>query len=290
MATTYGSVLGTTNSNYFTDQTNSSKSIKELAYKAYIVASEQGIIVEGWLPETMMMDVNAKYDPPFEQGLSSIGSMQGLGNMARFLGLSLTTQAMTAQIWQGGSFIDLSVPMVFQAETGAGQDVMTPIKNLLKLTMPQDPSGGGFLTAPGPRLDITKLPGNTVNSVGAALTGSVSGTVDTAKDIAGGRYSEALSKVTSGANKVAAEVSSAIVSSVVNNFILFIGQFLYFPSVVITDVSPTYDVIIGTDKNPMRATVNVGIRTFYMPTSGDIDTMFPSTINSSPAVVNRSGR
>jgi hypothetical protein len=42
-------------------------------------------------------------------------------------------------------------------------------------------------------------------------------------------------------------------------------------------VSPTFDIIIIKDKNPVRATVNVMCRTFYLPTDRDIDIMFPAT-------------
>lgn len=273
-----------------TNMSANAKSIKELAYKAYIVASEQNIIVEGWLPDTFMVDVSAKYDAPFEQGLGAMSGLAGISSMARFLGLSLTTQAMTAQIWQGGSFIDITVPMIFQAETDAGSDVMTPIKQLLSLTMPKDPSGGGFLTAPGPRIDIGKLASNGASAalntvVGAGKdiwSGVVAGAtavvtpVDTFNKMTSGN-THAFSDAGSAINRGAKELSSAIVNSVVNNISLYIGQFLYFPSVVITDVSPTYDVILGPDKNPLRAAVNVVLRTFYIPTSQDIDIMFPAT-------------
>jgi len=273
------------NKDFYADNMSlSGKAIRELAYKAYIVAAEQGIIVEAWLPETLMLDVAAKYDAPFEQGLGSLSSLAGISSMARFLGLSLTTQAMTAQVWQGGSFIDLSIPLVFQTENSAANDVMLPIKQLLSLTMPKDPGGGGFLTAPGPRIDINKLGSNgidLVKSAGGAISDAVTGIIsgsgsvsDTGKTLAPG--SSFLDRAANKANDVAKTVSNALVNSVTNNISLYIGQFLYFPSVVITDVSPTYDVVLGVDKNPVRASVNVGIRTFYMPTSQDIETMFPS--------------
>lgn len=258
---------------YSANRTNQSKSVKELAYKTYIVAAEQSIIIEAWLPETFMLDVNATYEAPFEQGLGS--AMPSIGAIARFLGLSLTTQAMTAQVWQGGSAINLSIPLIFQAETDAGTDVMLPIKQLLSLTMPKDPSGGGFLTSPGPRIDINKAKDG--------LTAAWSKVKDSGAAIAeawtksNGAFDTSVATAATAGNAVAKTLSASIVNSVVNNISLYVGQFLYFPSVVITDVSPTYDVILGPDKNPLRASVNVGIRTFYIPTSQDLDLMFPAT-------------
>lgn len=261
---------------------NVAKSQKDLAYKGFVVAQEQGIIVEAWLPETLGMDVTATYDPPFIQGLGALNGMEGLSSMARFLGMSLTTQSLTAQIWQGGAFIEFTIPFIFQAESSAAEDVMLPIQRLLSLMMPKDPTGGGLLEAPGPRIDLKKLAANAreeLKDAGSSITREIKDLV-VGIDTSNGIVSTAINAASAGQaglNKAAKTVSTALVNSVVNNISLFLGQFLYFPSVVITDVSPTYDVVIGNDKNPMRATVNVGFRTFYLPTSRDIEIMFPGT-------------
>lgn len=261
---------------------NISKSQKDLSYKAFVVAQEQGILVEAWLPETIGMDVNATYEAPFVQGLGALSGMEGLSSLARFLGMSLTTQSLTAQIWQGGAFIEFTIPFVFQAETSAAQDVILPIQRLLSLMMPKDPTGGGLLEAPGPRIDLTKLAANAreeLKGAGSAVVNEITGlakSIDTSNGIVSTAI-DAANKGQASLNKAAKSVSTALVNSVVNNISLHLGQFLYFPSVVITDVSPTFDTIIAGDKNPMRATVNVGFRTFYLPTSKDIAIMFPAT-------------
>ena len=99
--------------------------------------------------------------------------------------MNLTTQALTAQIWQGGAFINFQLPFIFQAETSAEKDVMEPIKKLLRLTMPKDPSGGGILEAPGPHVDIKKLAENGGAGVAQAFSdfrsNGVKSMVDTAK-------------------------------------------------------------------------------------------------------------
>jgi hypothetical protein len=256
-----------------------------LAYKAFVVSQEQGILVEAWLPEQVNVDINANYDAPFAQGLGS--SMPNLGAIARFAGLSLTTQALTIQVWQGGSNINFSLPLIFQAETSGVTDVMKPIKDLMKLMMPKDPQGGGLLEAPGPRLDPDKLLANgasldSVAKIGGDVLSSAGSTlIDASKQLftgqgAGAVAGSLLTGAVNTANSVAKPVSNAIVNSVKNNISLYIGQFQYFPSVVVTDVSPTFDVVLGPDKNPVRATVVVQFRTFYTPTARDIEGMFPS--------------
>jgi hypothetical protein len=268
------------------------QTIKELAYKAYIVAQEHvyedetGIIVEAWMPETLAMDVNATYEAPFAQGLNQVN--ENLGAVARFLGVNLTTQALTAQIWQGGAFIEFSLPLIFQADSSAAYDVMEPIKKLFSLTMPKDPEGGGLLEAPGPRIDLNRLASNARENGGQVLNQLLSTTTSNISNPAQMLNSarEAFSNPTgfvqqalNTANEGAQAVSKAIVASVKNNISLYLGQFLYFPSVVITDVNPTYDVVLSRDKNPMRATVNINFRTFYVPTDRDISIMFPASSN-----------
>jgi hypothetical protein len=258
------------------------RAIKELAYKAFIVGSQDDvpIIVEAWLPETIGNDVNATYEAPFAQGASNMLG-ETIGNFARFIGMSLTTQALTTKVWQGGGFIEFSLPLVFQAETSPSKDVMLPIKNLMKLTMPKDRSGGGLLEAPGPRIDLDELlkrGGESLNKASDALTKGLSNPsqlVDSAKSLAS-NTSGALQTTRDSFASISQPLSTALVNSVKNNISLYIGQFQYFPCVVISDVSPTYDVVIGPDLNPIRATVNVQFSTFYVPTDRDIETMFPA--------------
>ncbi len=258
------------------------RTVKELCYKAFIVAAQEdkSIVIEAWLPETVGNDVNATYSEPFAQGISNMLG-ETAGNMARFVGMSLTTQALTTKVWQGGGYIEFSLPFVFQAESSPANDVMKPIQDLMRLTMPKDRSGGGLLEAPGPKLDLDEFlrrGGQQINDLTKAGTSAVSNPgklYDAGKSLLSDPTS-GLKTAQSSFASISQPLSNAIVNSVKNNISLYIGQFQYFPCVVITDVSPTYDIIIGPDFNPVRATVNVQFCTFYVPTERDIDTMFPS--------------
>jgi hypothetical protein len=254
---------------------------RDLAYKAFVVCQDQKILVEAWLPEQVAMDVHADYDAPYAKGIQDAVNPK-LGEFTRFIGMSLTTQALTAQIWQGGSFVDITLQFIFQSESGAAADVMKPIQDLLRLMMPADPSNGGFLQAPGPHVDLNSLAANgkeaasqISSSIASALSAIASSPVQTMKDMVTNPLGVA-QNVQAQANKDLVPASQALMASVKNNISLYVGQFLYFPSVVIKDVSPTFDVTMGTDKNPIRASVNVTFSTFVMPTQNDIDTMFPA--------------
>lgn len=288
ISSTIGSKLGVPNRQFAQGDLNA-RSEKELNYKAFVIAQEykgstgKGILVEAWLPETVGMDVNANYDAPFAQGIAN-QVPENVGALARFLGMSLTTQAFTIQVWQGGAFIEFQIPFIFQAESSPANDVMRPIKDLLKLTMPKDPNGGGLLEAPGPVIDLKRLSesGASAASAIAEVAGgiSVSSVKDTFSELKSDTFGVLSSLKNSAERNIARPLSNAIVNSIKNNISLYIGKFLYLPSVVITDVSPTYDVMIGPDRNPIRATVNVNFRTFFIPTQNDIDVMFPSATES----------
>jgi hypothetical protein len=56
---------------------------------------------------------------------------------------------------------------------------------------------------------------------------------------------------------------------------LHIGKFIYYKSVVITDVDTTYDTKMDENGFPIRARLNVSFRTFLTPTKEDLDEIFP---------------
>ena len=235
---------------------SSGRSVKELNYKAFVSCQDQGILVEAWLPESVGADVHSEYDAPFAQGL---GGDSRLAQLAKLSGISLTTQALSVQVWQGASYINFTLPFIFSAETSAETDVMRPIMDLMRLTMPTESSAGGLFKAPGPRLDPSKLIGGAKDTL-VSIGGGLSENIDVIKRLTSDfTTSNAISSAEKSADNLLAPVSKAIVNSVVNNISLSLGKFLYFPSVVVTDISPQYDVIIGEDGNPMRATVNVEI-------------------------------
>lgn len=267
--------------------------------------------IHGFLPEQITFDVSAQYEAPYAQGIN--GAIPLFGSLARSLGVNLVTQAMTAQVWQGSTEINFQIPIVFQAENDAYLEVIKPIKELLKLTMPLDPNNGGLLEAPGPHIDLDKFQ-SSVNAVFNTTTpgpqqeisgnkfvdsilGGAQGIGDTiigfGKNLIGqgqevlgdvdkaGTFSafaklgvKGVKALRDSSNKGAVAFNRTLVNSIVNNISLYVGDFLYFPSVVITDVSQAYDILIAPDNNPYRATVNVTFKTFYIPTQADLDVMF----------------
>lgn len=274
--------------------------------------SDKLVQIVGWLPEQVTFDVSSSYEAPYAQGANQ--TLPIIGQLARALGVNLTTQAMTVQVWQGSSDINFQIPIVFQAEQDAYQDVIKPILDLLKLTVPIDNANGGLLETPGPHIDIDRLEASVTKTlkldapgpqqkqtVTDRIFGMLGSLTSGAKSVihAAGETTDFISDLstntigtllTSGvkltkalkdtANEGAVAINSSLVNAIVNNISLYVGDFLYFPSVVVTDVSQAYDVLIAPDNNPSRATVNVTFKTFYTPTQRDLDIMYQANPTS----------
>jgi len=59
-----------------------------------------------------------------------------------------------------------------------------------------------------------------------------------------------------------------------DNISLHIGRFIYYKSVVITDVDSTYDTKMDAEGLPIRAVVNISFKTFFTPVKEDLDEIF----------------
>lgn len=103
--------------------------------------------VKAYVPETFQLTVTSSFSQPFGQGL--MGTK--LGDATQMLGIgALTNQAMTAQTWSGTAPIDMSLEIEFIAENDPASEVMQPIIELLKMTMPSKGASGFLLDPPGP--------------------------------------------------------------------------------------------------------------------------------------------
>lgn len=259
-------------------------------YKILISCPDRGIYIEGDVPEEIMFDVSAEYSAPFSEGL--IGG-EKLNTGMRMLGMSLTNQAMTAQVWQGSTSVRFSIPLIFQAELNPLKDVVTPLRDLLRLTMPIEDEDGALLEAPGPRWDLEKMEqafGNmerqmtsseTTEKVNRSWSDDASNIKNNlfARDEVGTMRSVlGLSKSIRGtANLISSSFSEGVRTALTNNISLQIGKYLFFESVVIVDVSQT--ATSQPERNTgifMRSEAQVTFQTFMVPTQRDLDSIYPA--------------
>ena len=258
-------------------------------YRCVITCNSKNININASLPQEFQLDIGATYEEAMSQWLASLGPVSELASKAKFSGVQLTTQAMTAQMWQGTTDMSFSLPLVFQAETDDHTDVVLPISQLYSLVLPDDLNGTGLLQSPGPRLNEKQM----LKAVGSVGTGAVNtvlnsdlakGVIKSAtefKDEAVSMFSS--NKKASSAPSVSAKKDTTgedggkapVTSAIENNISLRIGQYMWFESVVITSVGQTHRVQpIEGSGNMSRVEVTVGFKTFYVPVQKDIKNIF----------------
>ena len=253
-------------------------------YTMILHSNDLGITVTAALPDTIAFDVSSQYQAPFAQG---INVSDKVANGLRLVGMSLTNQAMTAQIWQGTSDLQFTLPIILQAETDEGKDVMIPLKNLFRLTLPRVDQEGGLLRSPGPQLDLEKLAQNSGAATSVLRDGVQAQTVHAGKlasAIGGamiGDDDEGLTSYASSSKEAratmdtASSTSSGVIHAATKNIItLKVGRFMKFPSVVVETVSLTGNVQPLASGVLQRVEVSVTFRTFMIPTANELDTIF----------------
>jgi len=205
-----------------------------------VTVTQNNLQVNGILPETFEFSITSEYDTPYASGLVDNEMAK---NALRAFGVSTTTQAQTAQTWQGSSPIDITIPMMFMADSDPIREVKEPILNLLKLATARALEGDTLgsarvLVSPGPKRTLS------INNERGETT-------------------------------LVSKAQSLVKSYKLNDQIrLDIGNAWTFKSVVITNVSNTYDTIFDVDGNPLKASVNVSFRTYFTPLQDDLDAIF----------------
>lgn len=262
-------------------------------YQCIITCTDLNIQVSAALPEEFTLDIQSQYEAPFSKVLDNqVGEV--IGSAARMIGMSMTNQMLTAQVWQGTQDVDFSLPLVFQAENDELSEVMANVARLMALVLPQEPTEGGLLESPGPRIDLKRLqqavktnvgPGaknQSNNAFGASVGKMMNPLQDTDKSFGeivskgGDAAIDGLQTIKEGSNQASARFSRTVQQSIRNAIRLEIGRFMVFPSVVITGLSQTFPVQPLESGNYQRVEVNVSFRTFTLPTNRNLEQMFPS--------------
>jgi hypothetical protein len=247
--------------------------------QSHVPAGQTPIIVQAPLPETFAFDSNASYAQSLPQGPTS----GAVAQVASAFGIRLAVPAMTAQLWQGASETTLTLALEFHTESDPVADVQTPILNLNRLTMPSVSSSTGMLQSPGPSLNVSQIT-TLVKNAGTQL-------VNTATAVGNGQVQPTAASMTNtsvsanqGSNTPVTQSntqnpqlgsSQYWKSQVANQISIRIGNYMFFDSVVITNVQQTFmsniDAATGL---PHHATVNITFKPFFMLTQEDLSSVF----------------
>lgn len=245
-----------------------------------------GPTVTAPLPESFAYDTASEYATPFAQG------MLGSGNAATALsslGIRLTTQAMTAQLWQGATENDLGLELDFQTYDDPDADVRQPVLTLLKLAAASVDSATGLLKSPGPRISledtakIASSSGSTLlteaKQVGGALGSilGISGSIRTDKGLNGPNSNlnsnqQANSPPTTQNGLGGAQYWKSVVR---NQISVQIGRYAFFDSVVILTAQETWSNQIDARTGlPLHAKVSIRFKPLFLVTQDDLDQIF----------------
>lgn len=265
------------------------------------------LTVEAPMPDSFNFDVGATYEQMLPQGLTN-NKVLNIG--AALMGTKLAVQAFTAQLWSGSTDTELSLEIEFHTESDPVADVRNNIVNLLKMVMPSVSSATGFLSSPGPYLDWQAAGSALKTTLQTAFTSSESllGSFGSAgsslvNGLTGGllgtpaqpaQMNDPNTQVPNGNNNTPGQSvtqnpgigSAAYWKSLIKNPIsIWIGNYLKFDSVVITNVRQTFlsnfDAQTGL---PHHARVMVSFKPLFMLTQGDLDSLFVNPgSNSTPA-------
>lgn len=252
--------------------------------QSYNVDEGRPISVLAPMPENFMFDSTSNYEAPFAQGLFS-SDMLRLASAAA--GFKTSTQALTVQLWQGISDTELGLELEFQTETDPISEVRDPILNLLRLTTPLADPNTGLMKSPGPHLDqeAVKLflddvveKGKEALKAAGEYASSLFG--DNVKSGSLNAAEKTTADGTGASNKVQnKEIMTAQYwkQRIKNQISIQIGNYMFFDSVVITNVQQTFvsniDAVTGW---PHHAKVAVRFKPLFMITQQDLDTIFIS--------------
>lgn len=251
--------------------------------------TDNPIVVTAPMPESFMFDSQSNYEAPFSQGL--FGGQGALSNIAKLGGLKLTSQALTAQIWQGSNETQLGLDLEFVAETDPISEVRDPIISLMKLTTPSYDPASGMLRSPGPQIDTTLAAQiwqdstNQVKDVASSVYNTFTGTAKTSSMRDSNTTStDGSSNSNNDPTKPNLGTGEGWQNKIKNVITIQIGSYAYFPSVVITNVQKTYqsqiDAVTGL---PMHAKVSIQFKPLFLLLDSDIDKIFKT-----PSAANRS--
>lgn len=260
-------------------------------------AQNGALMFTGWLNESFSYSAGAQYDSPFQ---TVVGS--GIAPLLSLGGVKVMPPVLTGQLWSGSETPELSIKVDLVADSDPLLEIRDPIVNLLKLVTPRLGNGGASMMSPGPYLDPNKVwdelrkifpivnnlvPKNSsgdgtqsateqkigvVNQTAAANnkpTEKKGKSVDSGQDSTDAPKNDDYSVVTTA--------DQSIRNSITNQISISIGQYIYFPSVVITNVNCEFTNQIGPGGWPMQASVDISFKPMFLPTQPDLATMFGTT-------------
>jgi hypothetical protein len=245
-----------------------------------------GATVTAPLPEDMAYDTASEYAAPFAQGMLSSG---GLAQAASALGIRVTTQAMTAQLWQGATESEVTLDLQFQTISDPDLDVRQPVLQLLKFSAASIDTATGLLKSPGPRFSLEDT-GKLLTAAGKTLLnelgsiGNAAGSLinqfpnlKTDRPLSGPNANPNSNQQTNTPPATQNGLGGAAYwkGIVRNQITIQIGNYAYFDSVVILSAGETWSHQMDARTGlPLYAKVTIRFKPLFLVTQEDLDQIF----------------
>lgn len=248
---------------------------------------QAGVTVTAPLPETLAYDTASEYATPFAQGMLSQGNIAQALSSA---GMRVTTQAMTAQLWQGATENDIGLELEFQTYDDPDKDVRQPVLALLKLAAASVDTATGLLQSPGPRIsleDTGRILANGLSQLtnsgkqvlnGAAAVAGIEGRLNTTKTMnaqTDNLNSNQKANVTPQFVENGLGGAAYWKSLVRNQISIQIGNYAFFDSVVILNAQETKSHQIDARTGlPLHSKVSLRFKPLFLVTQQDLQQIF----------------
>lgn len=245
-----------------------------------------GVTIQAPLPETLAYDTASEYATPFAQGMLSQGNLAQAMSSA---GMRVTTQAMTAQLWQGATENDIGLELEFQTYDDPDRDVRQPVLKLLKLAAASIDEATGLLQSPGPRISLEDT-GRILSSGASQLGNSAKQGLNAAGSLAGvqGKLdtSRVMNAATDNLNSNQKANSQPAVENglggaaywkrlVRNQISIQIGRYAFFDSVVILNAQETKSHQMDSRTGlPLHSKVSIRFKPMFLVTQQDLEQIF----------------
>lgn len=197
-----------------------------------------------------------------------LGSSNAIaGGIQKGVGMAVLPQFLTAQVWRGTTPLEFNIPMSFNARDSALNDVVRPIRDLIRLASPYRMTNAQWAAASG------------VNSAVGLIVNAVANPTATALAVA----ATAATRNNYFENQILHSPGPTFWEYVdkqhQHNIQLIIGRAIFLESVVITSLDVEWDSRYTPEGYPISASANVGIKTHYTLDRNDLlQRIFPQAV------------
>ena len=145
--------------------------------------SKPPVTIVGFLPEEFEFGVSSNYEQPFAEAMNDLISSAPVVGSRLSKTTRITSPFLTASYWQGSEVSDMSVTLIFEADSDPLEEVRKPILDLLSLVTPRYLDG--LIVSPTDTLRISdEQMQKMMKKAAEATTTAVKTTASAAKNLA----------------------------------------------------------------------------------------------------------